>query len=435
MLGERWAEDLGRDDYNIQQVLGYKSDEIYRMRAEGHNTLVINPSLDGGQKKQEYTKIDKYDSNEYGGYVAADMSALYEDAQSVKVGYYVDDNMRSVTVKYEIDLDKESEMYWFMHTKANAEIEGNKVFLTKNGKSMFMTFDTDADSLDISIKDASPLETSPSIPEQNKNLDYKKVSAHFKGKGKINFTVKIAPSGEGISMEELNKTPIDSWVLPEKKNNENWSENLDVSFFADGKTVSENIDVYDHIPNVTVSLSDPECSYEVNQTSDKKATVKVYNKDKTEYILYVLNYVIQDANIAKYTEIPVSSVSASAEPQVQNGKDNMIDNDLSTRWTAFERGDYAVFDLGEVKEVSAVMMSFWNGNARNYYFDILVSPDGVNYRTALNGVSEKKEDTKYTLCEFEPVNARYIKVISGGNSANKNMNITEFKPTAKRTEG
>lgn len=435
MLGERWAEDIGRDDYNLQQVLGYKWWDLYRMRAEGHNVLVINPSADGGQTKGEYTKIEKYDANDYGGFVTADLSKLYEDANSVKVGYYVDDNMRSVTVKYEIDLPKESEMYWFMHTKANAAADGNKVFLTKNGKSMFMSFDTDAESLDVSVTDAVPLASSPSVPEQNKNLDYKKVAAHFKGNGKVNFTVKIAPSGEGISMDEFYKTAIDEWVLPVQKKSVNWSKDLKVSFFADGKEVSDNIDVYGKIPEVSVSLSNPEMSYEIDQSSDEKAVVKVYNSDKSEFIYYALSYIMQNADIAKYNPVNVVSVEASAEPQVQNGKDNMIDNDMSTRWTSFEPGDYAVFDLGKSKEISAVMMSFWNANSRNYYLDIMASPDGVNYRTVLNAESEQTEDTKYSLFEFDPVNARYIKVVSRGNSTNKNMNITECKPMEKRAEG
>ena len=176
-------------------------------------------------------------------------------------------------------------------------------------------------------------------------------------------------------------------------------------------------------------------SYEIDQSSDEKAVVKVYNSDKSEFIYYALSYVKQNADIAKYNPVNVVSVEASAEPQVQNGKDNMIDNDMSTRWTSFEPGDYAVFDLGKSKEISAVMMSFWNANSRNYYLDIMASPDGVNYRTVLNAESEQTEDTKYSLFEFEPVNARYIKVVSRGNSTNKNMNITECKPMEKRAEG
>ena len=65
----------------------------------------------------------------------------------------------------------------------------------------------------------------------------------------------------------------------------------------------------------------------------------------------------------------------------------------------------------------------------------MASPDGVNYRTVLNAESEQTEDTKYSLFEFDPVNARYIKVVSRGNSTNKNMNITECKPMEKRAEG
>ena len=45
-LGVRWACDLGADDYNMPGYFGGKRWTYYRLRAEGHNTLVINSGRD-----------------------------------------------------------------------------------------------------------------------------------------------------------------------------------------------------------------------------------------------------------------------------------------------------------------------------------------------------------------------------------------------------
>ena len=41
--GARWAMDLGADDYNLPGYFGKQRWDYYRLRAEGQNTLVINP--------------------------------------------------------------------------------------------------------------------------------------------------------------------------------------------------------------------------------------------------------------------------------------------------------------------------------------------------------------------------------------------------------
>ena len=49
-LGQRWAVELGKDDYNLDGgYTGIAGADIYRKRAEGHNTLVFNPDEDAGQ--------------------------------------------------------------------------------------------------------------------------------------------------------------------------------------------------------------------------------------------------------------------------------------------------------------------------------------------------------------------------------------------------
>lgn len=50
-----------------------------------------------------------------------------------------------------------------------------------------------------------------------------------------------------------------------------------------------------------------------------------------------------------FDELEIKSSYVSDEPQAENKRENMFDNDFSTRWTTMTRGEYAVSDLGSVR--------------------------------------------------------------------------------------
>ena len=69
LLGERWAYDLGADNYNLQNELKYPEYSIYRKRSEGHNVLVFNPqnySKSVEMKLNQFAPIIDAQGNEYG---------------------------------------------------------------------------------------------------------------------------------------------------------------------------------------------------------------------------------------------------------------------------------------------------------------------------------------------------------------------------------
>ena len=98
------------DDYNLQNQLKYTQKDLYRYRAEGHNLIVINPADKADRLEQpagKYIPIKGKDANEYGGCVYADMTEAYEDdVNKMLMGYYIGDNMQTVTARYEMDLKK-----------------------------------------------------------------------------------------------------------------------------------------------------------------------------------------------------------------------------------------------------------------------------------------------------------------------------------------
>lgn len=440
--GVRWAHDLGMDDYNLQNQLKYKQWQLYRYRAEGHNLMLINPPGDKFElEENKFVPITKYGANENGGYVYADVSGIYEDAEKAKVGYYVGDNMKSVTARYEIELKKASEMYWFMHTMADAEIIDNAAYLSREGKMLAVTYETDAESSDISIMKAEPLPSSPQAAEQNKNQSYRKVAIKLSGSGKVNLTVKMTLLNTGVSPDNIMEKPISEWQLPEKREDVK-KPNLNFEVYANGEKVTANSAVRatgGELPKLTVKTEDPSATVEIKEAADIDGTSIVTVRDKSgEFanMMFVKYYIPYVSSFDGYNEIKIKNVEVSSVPQPQNGKDNMLDDNMATRWTCMAKEEYAVFDLGEEKEIDAAAIAFWKGSERNYFYEILVSSNGVDYTPVFKGQSEiKQNDSEYNIAGFNRIKARYIKYINHGNTgagtAALNGNVLEFKALKK----
>lgn len=267
--GQRWAEDLGSENYNIQNELGYAEYELYRKRAEGHNVMVINPASYSKSMEQQaglFVPVTKYGYNDSEAYVIADMSDVYAQVDSMELGYYIDKKNQSVTMRNEFVPSKEdSEVYWFMHTTANITINGNTAYLTKNGEKVKLEFDTNAIDAQILSMEAKPLPTSPQVPEQNANSGYSKVAIKLKATGYTTLTVRVSPQDYE---EDMYLDPLSEWHLLSDSENDvtlfEASQASDFSSFIRG-TLSDATAIggkesYDKSIKVTVSEAENDSS-------------------------------------------------------------------------------------------------------------------------------------------------------------------------------
>ncbi len=144
-MGERWAEELGPADYGnsgyFVGIIGGGRWKVYAKRAEGQNTLVFNPNkIYEDQYPFAKAKFTSYtEDKQNGGKAVLDMSDAYKFAGVAKAErtFELFDNRTSLRITDTFKCKQPSEVYWFMHTKADIEItDSHHAELTINGKKM-----------------------------------------------------------------------------------------------------------------------------------------------------------------------------------------------------------------------------------------------------------------------------------------------------------
>ena len=140
-MGKRWAEELGPGPYDAP---GYFLNtpaggrwKNYSKRAEGQNTLVINPSATlEDQYVLAESEFTLFEETADGGKCVLDMTDAYRMNGATKVtrDFELYNNRTSLKITDNIKCIIKSDIYWFMHTKADIKI-------TDNGKSALLTID------------------------------------------------------------------------------------------------------------------------------------------------------------------------------------------------------------------------------------------------------------------------------------------------------
>ncbi len=198
-MGERWAEELGPGDYDAPEyfvgLAGFGRWQIYRKRAEGQNTLVINPdTYSEDQYALAEVEISSFEETVGGGKAVIDMTDAYclSGANNVVREFEMFDNYSKLRITDTISCKKEAEIYWFMHTKADIEIldNGKTAKLTINGKSMRATL-KDCDGT-FSVMDAVRLDGTVSEYDRE-NTGIRKLTVTVDGVKNAKIDVILEP--------------------------------------------------------------------------------------------------------------------------------------------------------------------------------------------------------------------------------------------------
>ncbi len=221
--GVRWAMDLGADDYNLP---GYWSRgphgmrwKYYRLRAEGHNTLVIDPGKGPDQDPSAKAEVVKFTSGPKEGKVVLDLTRAYRGkAGRVLRGFLFLRGRGGVLVQDEVTPGggKAVDLWWFLHTRAGLRLEkgGRGALFTRGGRLLEATL-LQPGHAKFQVLPAAPLPESPHPKGQRENKGVRKLSIRLHGKGKVRVAVflRLLPPGRETRASFLfpGIHPLSSW--------------------------------------------------------------------------------------------------------------------------------------------------------------------------------------------------------------------------------
>lgn len=218
-LGERWVTQLGADNYSNpgywrRETRDGQAYQYYRVRAEGQNTLLINPDQLSEQIPTSISKIVKFSPQENHSFGIIELTEAYRHvAKSVKRGVMMVDGQQ-VVLRDEIICKSPSEVWWFAHTYARIEIQegGKTAILSKNGKKMMVRLQCSDPKATFSIMDAIPLPSSPTSTLNAKNNGVKKLVVHLHHALDANITVIFKAEAADLKNNITKKTnDLNDW--------------------------------------------------------------------------------------------------------------------------------------------------------------------------------------------------------------------------------
>jgi len=217
-LGQRWATDFGADNYGLPGYWDKDTGGIrwkaYRIRAEGHNTLVVNPgSTHEDQQPMAKGKMVDFSSAGSDPFAIADLTDAYKQNGALRVRRGVKlVGRKTLLVCDELTLENPSEVWWFMHTQAEIAVaaDGCSATLSQEGKQVEVTLLDAPDGAKLIAMDAERLPSSPGpTPGELGAEEYRKLAVKMEGVTDMRLAVALVPEGgQGV---EKTVASLTSW--------------------------------------------------------------------------------------------------------------------------------------------------------------------------------------------------------------------------------
>ncbi len=214
----RWAHDLGGDDYALRDYFGSQRWNYYRLRAEGHNTLIINPTSAADQRVGQKPPVILFASDSERAVAVADLTSAAQNVSRHWRGVKLFAGRRWFMVQDEVVTATPATAWWFMHfhTNTTAAISpgGTAVTLAQGAERLWITNLTGGGVFTIS--NAVPLPSSPNPAGQNANLSFRKLALRLTGVTNQTLCVLMVPlsPGESPPASVPAVTPLNDWGLP-----------------------------------------------------------------------------------------------------------------------------------------------------------------------------------------------------------------------------
>lgn len=182
--GLRWFHDLGSDSYGLEGYFGGRRWDYFRLQNRSHNTLEINGLLQNPQANPSPLVSSGFEGQS--GFAEFDLSPAYQGAAKKVVRRVVFDRENG-SVRLTDQISKPAgEIVWRAFTDANVEILGNRVRLSKDGKSIILEHGLS----EVVWKTG---DASPSTSEENPNAEFTEISLTVPVRDFVEVPVRILP--------------------------------------------------------------------------------------------------------------------------------------------------------------------------------------------------------------------------------------------------
>lgn len=193
--GARFFTDLGNENYELEN-----RQYSYRIRAEGHNTLVINPSQELDQQEGAECLITGFSGGNE-AFAITDLTDAYElsGAENVVRGLKMIKEKECVIIQDEISLNAPGEIYWFAHTKGQIALadDGRSAIVTVGSEKLWVGIISHEG--EFTVMNAELLPTSHPVSNQTDNSAYRKLAIHLKNTKETTISVACIPLKEGAT--------------------------------------------------------------------------------------------------------------------------------------------------------------------------------------------------------------------------------------------
>ncbi|HEX7086731.1 MAG TPA: heparinase II/III family protein [Vicinamibacterales bacterium] len=176
--GERWAIDLGSDDYDLPGYFGRQRWTYYRLRTESHNTLLVNGT---NQATDASAPIVAFSDDFWRAFAVADLTAAYAPAlSSARRGVMLIDG-RDLLVQDEVESADGADVIWQMLTRARVTQQGLHALLEQGGQQLsFRVLEPQGAVLHVGPASAPPPQTQqPEVSVLRVFLPQRTESARF----------------------------------------------------------------------------------------------------------------------------------------------------------------------------------------------------------------------------------------------------------------
>lgn len=450
--GVAWASELGTEDYQTRNLIQKIPQQMFLDRIEGHNGMMFNPTTErltnlfGSTTKKAYAKVENYISKERGSFIVYDLTDVYsEDVTSYKRGITTADDRRSAIIRDEFTVKQENtEGYWFMHTVADEFeiVDKNTIIMEKDGKRQMFELYTDLTDYELFVTEAKTMWPEHDLGDKNVSKKYEKLVIKFNTSGTNYIHVKMYnPDEKGMSEADKLLLPVNQWTIPDGELPEREVYSFTSYTTSDGLSSTFNTITYEEgtqKPYITsVNLVDETMSYEIIH-EESREVIRVYSsKNPGTYQDLYIPYecgtptrTMDQYPEGTFSEYEIVNVTEDANHTVLVWAEAICDGEYGTRWGCADIGDYIVLDLGESKEITHFAAAQWEGANRTFYYQVLMSEDGINYNVVKDVTSYAIDGADGTcqLFAISPTKARYVKILNtGGNTTTKAQNFYEFK--------